>query len=307
MGRLVLRRLLLALPTILGVVVLVFTFLHLVPGDPVEIMLGESAAPAQVAALRHDLGLDRPLPTQLVGFLGRIARGDLGYSIAFRTPVGDLIRSRYPATMALAAAALLLAIASGVPLGVAAAVRRGSALDRGIRVLSLVGVCVPGVVLGPLLMLVCSIRLGWLPVSGRGGPSHLVLPALTLALGMIGILVRLTRTSTLVALDAEHVRTARAKGASPSRVVIRHVLPAALLPVVTVIGLQTGALLTGAVIAETIFAWPGVGRLVVQAIAARDYPLVQGCVLTIGLTYVAVNTLTDLLHVVLDPRLRDDA
>jgi peptide/nickel transport system permease protein len=307
MGRLVVRRLLLTVPTILGVAVLVFAFLHLVPGDPVEIMLGESAAPAQVEALRHDLGLDRPLLAQLAGFFQRAVRGDLGYSIAFRAPVGELIRSRYPATVALATTALLLAIAAGIPLGVVAAVRRGSALDRGIRLLSLLGVCVPGVVLGPLLMLVCSIRLGWLPVSGRGGVNHLVLPAVTLALGMIGILVRLTRTSTLVALDAEHVRTARAKGASALRVILRHVLPAALLPVVTVVGLQTGALLTGAVIAETIFAWPGVGRLVVQAIAARDYPLVQGCVLTIGMTYVAVNTLTDLLHVVLDPRLRNDA
>jgi peptide/nickel transport system permease protein len=306
MGRLVLRRLLLTVPTVLGVVVLVFAFLHLVPGDPVEIMLGESAAPAQVAALRHDLGLDRPLLGQLAGFLQRGVRGDLGYSIAFRTPVGELIRSRYPATVALATTALLLAIAIGIPLGVVAAVRRGSALDRGIRLLSLVGVCVPGVALGPILMLVGAIRLGWLPVSGRGGPSHLVLPATTLALGMVGILVRLTRASTLVALDADHVRTARAKGASALRVVVRHVLPGALLPVVTVVGLQTGALLTGAVIAETIFAWPGVGRLVVQAIAARDYPLVQGCVLAIGLTYVAVNTCTDVLHVVLDPRLRDE-
>jgi ABC-type dipeptide/oligopeptide/nickel transport system permease component len=307
MRRLVARRLLLTVPTILGVTLLVFAFLHLVPGDPVEIMLGESAAPAQVAALRHDLGLDLPLRAQLVGFLGRAVRGDLGYSIAFRAPVGELIGSRYPATMALAATALLLAIAGGIPLGVLAAIRRGTSVDRGIRLLSLVGVCVPGVVLGPVLMWVCSIRLGWLPVSGRGGLNHLVLPAVTLALGMVGILVRLTRTSTLVALDAEHVRTARAKGASAGRVILRHVLPAALLPVVTVVGLQTGALLTGAVIAETIFAWPGVGRLVVQAIAARDYPLVQGCVLAIGLTYVAVNTLTDLLHVVRDPRLRDDA
>ena len=306
MRRLVLRRLLLTIPTILGVVVLVFAFLHLVPGDPVEIMLGESAAPAQVAALRHDLDLDRPLPAQLASFLRRAARGDLGYSIAFRAPVGELIGERYPATIILAATALLLAVAIAIPLGVLAAVRRGTAVDRGIRVLSLVGVCVPGVVLGPLLMWVCSIRLGWLPVAGRGGLNHLVLPAVTLALGMIGILVRLTRTSTIVALDAEHVRTAHAKGASPVRVILRHVLPAALLPVVTIVGLQTGALLTGAVIAETIFAWPGVGRLVVQAIAARDYALVQGCVLAIGLTYVAVNTVTDLLHVVLDPRLRDE-
>jgi peptide/nickel transport system permease protein len=298
------RRLVLLVATLLGVATLVFAFLHLVPGDPVEVMLGESAAPADVAALRHDLGLDRPLAVQYAQFLGRALRGDLGQSIAFRAPVGSVIAARYPATLELAAAALLLALMVALPLGVVAALRPRSALDRVARVASLAGVCVPTFSLGPLLILVFSIHLGWLPVSGRGSLAHLVLPAVTLALGMAGILVRLTRASMLGALAEDYVRTARAKGAPAWRVVAVHALRNALLPVVTVAGLQAGALLAGAVITETIFAWPGLGRLVVQAIEARDYPLVQGCALAIGASYVAVNTLTDLLQRAIDPRLR---
>jgi ABC-type dipeptide/oligopeptide/nickel transport system permease component len=303
--RLVLRRVLLLLPTLLGVATLVFAFLHLVPGDPVEIMLGESAAPADVAALRHDLGLDRPLGLQYARFLAHAARGDLGHSIAFRAPVRSLIAERLPATIELAAAALVFALGLALPLGVAAAVRAGSMVDRAARLASLAGVCLPGFWLGPLLVLAFAIQLDWLPVSGRGTLAQLVLPAATLGLGMAGILVRLTRASMLAALQEDYVRTARAKGAPPWRVVAVHALRNALLPVTTVAGLQAGALLAGAIITETIFAWPGLGRLVIEAINARDYPLVQGCVLTIGVSYVAVNTATDLLHRVLDPRLRD--
>jgi peptide/nickel transport system permease protein len=299
------RRLLLVVPTVLGVATLVFAFVHLVPGDPVEIMLGETAAPADVTALRRELGLDLPLPTQYGRFLGRAAQGDLGYSIAFRAPVGRVIAARYPATLELASAALLLALGIALPLGVAAAVRRGSVVDRASRLVSLIGVCVPSLWLGPLLILVFSIHLEWLPVSGRGGLPHLVLPATTLALGMMGILVRLVRTSVLGTLAEDYVRTARAKGAPAWWVVGRHALRNALLPVLTVAGLQAGALLAGAIITETIFAWPGLGRLVVQAIAARDYPLVQGCALVIGVSYVAVNAVTDLLYRFADPRLRD--
>jgi ABC-type dipeptide/oligopeptide/nickel transport system permease component len=303
--RWVARRLLLVVPTLLGVVTLVFAFIHLVPGDPVEIMLGETAAPADVSALRRDLGLDLPLPTQYGRFLGRVVQGDLGYSIAFRAPVGSVIAARYPATLELAAAAFVLALGLALPLGVAAAVRKGSALDRVSRLASLAGVCVPSLWLGPLLILAFSIQLEWLPVSGRGGLSHLVLPAVTLALGMAGILVRLVRASLLTALAEDYVRTARAKGATAWRVVGRHALRNALLPALTVAGLQAGALLAGAIITETIFAWPGLGRLVVQAIAARDYPLVQGCALVIGVTYVGANAVTDLLYRLVDPRLRD--
>lgn len=301
------RRLFLLLPTLLGVVVLVFSFLHLVPGDPVEIMLGESAAPADVAALRRSLGLDRPLPEQLVGFLARAARGDLGWSLAFRAPVGEVIAARWPATLELAGAAFVLAVALAIPLGALAAVREGTLVDRAARLVSLIGVCIPSVWLGPLLILVFSMELGWLPVSGRGGIAHLVLPAVTLALGMAGILVRLTRASMREALRDDYVRTARAKGASPWRVVSRHALRNALLPVTTVAGMQAGALLAGAIVTETIFAWPGLGRLVIQAIGARDYPLVQGCVLVIGATYVLVNAITDVVLGALDPRMRDAA
>jgi peptide/nickel transport system permease protein len=301
------RRLLLLAPTIVGVATLVFAFLHLVPGDPVEIMLGEWAAPADAAALRRDLGLDRPLPEQYARFLARAATGDLGRSITYRAPVASVIADRYPATLALAAAALVLATGLALPLGVLAAVRPGSAFDRLARAASLAGACVPSLWLGPLLILAFAIGLGWLPVSGAGGPAHLVLPATTLALGMTGVLVRLTRASMIGALGEDYVRTARAKGAAEWRVLGVHALRNALLPVTTVLGLQAGALLAGAVITETIFAWPGLGRLVVQAINARDYPLVQGCVLVIACTYVAVNALTDLLYLLIDPRLRRDA
>lgn len=301
------RRLLLLLPTLLGVVLLVFAFLHLVPGDPVEIMLGESAAPADVAALRQSLGLDRPLPEQLVTFLAHTARGDLGWSIAFRQPVGEVIAARWPATLELAGAAFVLALALALPLGMVAAVREGTLIDRAARLVSLIGVCVPSVWLGPLLILAFSLELGWLPVSGRGGLAHLVLPAVTLALGMAGILVRLTRASMREALRDDYVRTARAKGATPWRVVSRHALRNALLPVTTVAGMQAGALLAGAIVTETIFAWPGLGRLVVQAIGARDYPLVQGCVLVIGTSYIVINALTDVILGILDPRMRDAA
>jgi ABC-type dipeptide/oligopeptide/nickel transport system permease component len=297
----------LLVPTLLGVGTLVFAFLHLVPGDPVEIMLGESAAPADVAALRHDLGLDRPLAAQYTGFLGRALRADLGRSIAFHAPVARVIADRYPATLELAGAALLVALALALPLGVAAAARPGSAVDVLARVASLAGACLPSFWLGPLLILVFSLRLGWLPVSGRGGIAHLLLPAVTLGLGMASVLVRLTRASMLAALHEDYVRSARAKGAPEWRVLSVHALRNALLPVTTVAGLQAGALLAGAIITETVFAWPGLGRLVVQAIDARDYPLVQGCVLVIGVSYVAVNTATDLLYRVIDPRLRDEA
>ncbi len=243
---------------------------------------------------------------QLASFLGRALVGDLGWSLAFKAPVTAVIAARWPATMQLAAAGLGLGVAVALPLGLWSAVRRGTAADRAVRALSLTGTCLPTFVLAPLLVLVFAVHLGWLPVSGRAGPASLALPALTLALGLAGVLVRVTRASVLEALGQDWVRTARAKGASEARAVLVHALPNALLPVTAVVGLQAGALLTGAVVTETIFAWPGVGRLVVQAIGARDYPLVQGCVLVLALTYVVVNTLTDLLHALLDPRLRDE-
>jgi peptide/nickel transport system permease protein len=304
---LLLRRLLLLPPTMLGAATIVFALLRAVPGDPVEIMLGESAAPVDAATLRRELGLDGPPAAQYVRFLARVVRGDLGVSIAYREPVAEVIARRYPATLELAAAAALVAVALALPLGVLAAAWPRSLLDRGARLVSLLGVSLPGFWLGPMLILVFSIRLGWLPVSGRAGGASVVLPALTLGLGMAGILLRLTRSTMLGVLREDWVRTARAKGTPEWRVLGRHALRAALPPVVTVAGLQAGSLLAGAIITETIFAWPGLGRLVVQAIDARDYPLVQGCVLTIAFTYLVMNTAADVLHRVLDPRLRDAA
>jgi peptide/nickel transport system permease protein len=303
--RLLVRRLLLLLPTMLGAATIVFALLRAVPGDPVEIMLGESAAPADAAALRRDLGLEGSPAAQYVAFLSRVMRGDLGRSITYRAPVTAVIAGRYGATLELAGAAALVAIGFALPLGLLAAARPRSFVDRFARFVSLLGVCVPSFWLGPLLILVFSIQLGWLPVSGRAGIASVVLPALTLGLGMAGILVRLTRTTMLAALREDWIRTARAKGAPAWRVFGLHALRCALPPVVTVAGLQAGGLLAGAIITETIFAWPGLGRLVVQAIDARDYPLVQGCVLAIAFTYLLMNTAADVLHRVLDPRLRD--
>jgi peptide/nickel transport system permease protein len=300
---LLIRRSVLLVPTLLGIVTVVFAFLHLLPGDPVEVMLGEWAAPADVAALRRELDLDRPLAAQYAHFVGRALQADLGSSLAFHRPVVAVIAERYPATLELAAAALGLAILIALPLGIVAAAWPGSAVDRLARIASLAGVCLPTLWLGPLLMLVFSIELGWLPVSGRGSVAHLVLPSVTLALGMAGILVRLTRTTLLRALAEDYIRTARAKGASRWRTIGIHALRNALGPVVAVLGLQAGALLAGTIITETVFAWPGLGRLVVQAIQARDYPLVQGCALVLGLSYVVVNTATDLAARALDPRL----
>lgn len=296
------RRLALTIPTALGLTLLVFALLEIVPGDPVEIMLGEAALPADVAAMRSALGLDRPLPGRLAHFVAGLARGDLGHSIAFRAPVTQIIAARLPATLELAAAALLAGLLLGVPAGILAAVRRGGASDRLLRTVSLLGICVPGLWLGPLLILVFAMALGWLPVSGRGSPAHLVLPALTLGVGMASLLVRLTRASMLETLHEPYVTSALARGATEARAVLRHALPNALPPVVTVVGLQAGALLGGTVITETIFSWPGIGRLLVEAIQARDYPLVQGCVLVIGLVYVVVNGLTDAIVARLDPR-----
>jgi len=299
------RRLALLPLTVLGVLVLVSVFLHLVPGDAVDVMLGESAAPADREALRRALGLDRPWPAQLLRFVAALSQGDLGWSLSYRTPVAKLVAARWPATLELALAALAFALVVALPLGIAAGARPGSAIDHLARWTSLTGVCVPTIVLGPLLILGFAVHLGWLPVSGREGPAHLALPATTLGLGMVGILVRLARTAMIAALAEPWAHAARARGASPLRVVLRHALPAALPPLVTVAGLQAGALLAGAIVTETIFAWPGIGRLTVQAIGARDYPLVQGCVLVIAVTYVIVNCCTDVVLLWLDPRLRD--
>ena len=304
MTRFLIRRLLLTIPVLIGVATLVFSLIHLVPGDPVQAMLGESAAPEDVAQLRTQLGLDRPLYQQYLSFASGIIRGDLGTSLRTRQSVTTIILERMPATLELAAAAMLVAIVFAIPLGVIAAVRVGTPLDHVATTISLLGISMPTFWLGPLLAIVFSVWLGWLPVSGRGTVANLVLPALTLGAPLAAALARMTRASVIEELRELYVTAARARGASETRAVLVHAFRNSLIPVVTVIGLQFGSVLTGAVITETIFAWPGIGRLLIQSISARDYPAVQGCILTIAVTYVSMNLMVDVLYGVLDPRIR---
>jgi ABC-type dipeptide/oligopeptide/nickel transport system permease component len=304
MTRFLARRLALTLPVLLGVATLVFSLIHLIPGDPAQAILGEAAPQADVEELRRRLGLDRPLFVQYGAFLAGLIRGDLGTSLRTGLPVTGQILERMPATIELAAAAMLVAICVSIPLGVAAAVRRGTAVDHAAMTLALTGVSIPNFWLGPLLAIVFAVELGWLPVSGRGTALHLILPAISLGAALAAILARMTRASMLEELREPYVQAARARGVSPMRAIVRHAFRNSLIPVVTLVGLQFGAVLTGAVITETIFAWPGIGRLLIQSIGFRDYPLVQGCILLIALTYVGVNLLTDLVYGVLDPRIR---
>jgi|SRR5579875_345659 peptide/nickel transport system permease protein len=304
MMRFFLRRLAGLAPVALGVATLTFALIHLVPGDPVIAMLGENAAPVDIAAMRHQLGLDRPLPAQYVSYLGGLLRGDLGSSISFHEPVTALIAARFPATLELAAAGLTVAVLIAFPLGFIAGARPGSAADFGAMAFAILGISVPHLYLGPLLMIVFSLRLGWLPLTGRGGLAHLVLPALTMGTAMAGILARMLRQSLAGVRDADFMRAARAKGLGEFHALAAHGLRNALTPVVSLMGLQAGALLTGSIVTEIIFSWPGIGRLMIEAIAARDYPLAQGCVLVFALTYVVVNLLTDIAYSLIDPRVR---
>jgi ABC-type dipeptide/oligopeptide/nickel transport system permease component len=302
--RYLVRRLLLTIPVLLGVATLVFSLIHLVPGDPAQSMLGDSAPPEDVARLRQTLGLDRPLVQQYRSFLSGVAKGDLGTSFRYGTPVTREIGSRLLRTMQLALAAMAVAIVIAIPLGIIAAVRKGTAVDQAAMTLSLIGISMPNFWLGPLLAIVFAVHLGWLPVSGTGTVAHLVLPAVTLGAALAAILARMTRASVLEELRELYVLAARARGLSRSRAVIRHAFRNSLIPIVTIVGLQFGAVLTGTIITETIFAWPGVGRLLIQAINFRDYPLVQGCILFISFTYVTMNLLTDVAYGLLDPRIR---
>lgn len=298
------RRLLSTLATVAGVICLVFLMIHLIPGDPVEHMLGDSARPADRAALRHALGLDAPLRQQFFEYVAGLGSLDLGRSLVTDRPVADMLAERLPATLELAAAALGLAIALAAPLGVAAARHPGTWRDTSAMGFSLLGVSIPNFWLGPMLILVFSLWLGWTPVSGRDGIGSLALPALTLGTSLAAVLSRMVRSSLLEVLGEDYIRTARAKGLAEPRVVWRHGLRNALLPVVTLLGLQLGALLGGAVITETVFSWPGIGSLLVDAIQSRDYPLVQGCVLVISLAYALVNLATDILYAFIDPRVQ---
>ena len=304
MTRVILRRLLIAIPTTLAVATLVFSLIHLIPGDPVLIMLGEGAQPTDVAELRGKLGLDRPLHVQYLAFLSGLVKGDLGQSLHFGKPVTQLIAESYPATFVLALAAMTAALLLSLPLGMLAAYRKGGWIDRGARLFALVGVSMPNFWLGPIAILLFSIELGWLPVSGWSDWRSVILPATTLGLALAALLTRMVRSALAEELGKPYLVTARAKGLAPARIATLHALRNALVPVVTVIGLQFGSLLTGAILTETIFGWPGLGRLLIQAIRLRDFPLVQGSVLLIAVTYVLVNLITDLVYAWLDPRIR---
>jgi len=305
-----LRRILITLPVIWVVVSVVFLLIHIVPGDPIAQMLGEGATATDISALRHAYGFDAPLSEQYVHYWHGVLHADLGESLRLHDSVTHLIAQRYPYTLALTSAALLLGMLAAFPAGIWSALYRDRWQDRSLGVISLVGLSFPNFALGPILILLFSIGLGWLPVSGAGFGGardfllHLILPALTLALGLSAILTRMIRTAMLEELSQDYIRTARAKGLSESAVVYRHALPNALIPVLTVIGLQFGSLLAGAIVTETIFSWPGIGRLTLSAISNRDYALVQGCILAVGLTYVAVNLMTDVAYTVANPRMR---
>jgi peptide/nickel transport system permease protein len=304
MLRYLMKRLVLLIPVLLAVSTLVFSLIHLVPGDPVDLILGEQSLPADRAAMRKALGLDRPVLEQYGAFLQGLATGDLGKSLVEKRPVMRMIRERYPATLQLAVQAMILALSISLAFGVAAAVRKGTAVDYVSMLGGLVGISTPGFLLGPLLVLLFAVKLDWLPVSGREAWASSLLPTVTLGAGMAAILTRLTRSSMLETLREDYVRTARAKGLSERGVILRHALRNALNPVVTVAGLQFGVLLAGAIVTEKIFAWPGLGSLVVQSIERRDYPVVQGCILCIAVSYVLVNLLTDVVYAKLDPRIR---
>jgi len=312
--RYVVRRLLLLVPVLLGVSVIIFMVLHLSPGDPAEIMLGSQATQADLERLRAELGLTEPLYVQYVHWLGLLARGDLGRSIWMKRPVLPEVLGRFKATLVLTGAGLALSTIIGLALGILSAMRPNSLLDRLSAVASLFGASMPVFWLGIVLMVIFALWLGWLPASGMFAPYgggdlrdlllHLALPAVTLAAASVTIIARLTRSTMLETLGQDYIRTARAKGVVERAVVLRHGLKNALIPIVTVVGVQAGYLLGGAVLTETVFAWPGVGTLMVQGILARDFPLVQGCVLVVALSFVVINLVVDLLYAWLDPRIR---
>ena len=289
---------------IFGVLLLTFLLIHAVPGDPVEVMLGESASTADRDALRADLGLNQPLINQFGGYLTKLAHGDFGTSIHTKTPIIEMIKARYPATLKLAFVSLMIGLAIGVPMGIYAALKAGYWQDFVVTIISVRFSAMPAFWLGPMLMLLFAVWLGWLPVSGMDAPNSIILPAVTLGFGLSAILTRMTRTSLLEVLNDDYIRTARAKGLSEKTVIIRHALRAALLPIITIVGLQMGSLLAGTVITETIFSWDGIGRLLVESIEKRDYPVTQACVLVVALSYVLVNLFTDILYRIADPRVR---
>lgn len=302
MGRYILKRLWHAVYVMVGISVISFFFIHL-SGDPVMLMLPADATHEQIEALRQQLGFNDPLPVQYLRFALHALQGDFGHSLYYRVPAMTLILERLPASLELAAAAMVIALAVAVPLGIVSAVKRGSLVDMGSMLGALLGLSMPHFWLGIMLILLFSVKLGWLPTSGRGSPAQIIMPSLALGMGLMAMFARLTRSVMLEVLSQDYVRTARAKGLKERLVIGKHALKNALIPLVTVAGMQFGFLIGGTVIIETVFAWPGVGRLVVQAIFNRDYPLVQACVLVLAVVFVAVNLVVDLLYVYLDPQI----
>ena len=314
MGPYLVRRLAAVLPVLAVVVTVVFLLIHLIPGDPVSVMLGPDATPSQIEATRKGLGLDRPIPEQLLGFYARILRGDLGQSYFLDRPVSQALWERAEPTLVLMAAALLVAVAIGVPSGTIAAAYRGSAWDRALMTISLLGVCIPGFWLSLNFIYFFAVRLGWLPAAGYvsvfsdpvGAMRYMVLPAFSLGFNQSALIARIARSCMLEALQQDYVRTARAKGLSHVAVTWIHAFRNALVPVVTVIGITTAVLIGGAVVTEIVFNIPGLGRLVISAILRRDYPVVQGVVLVTATAYVLINLGVDLLYALIDPRIRYD-
>ncbi len=304
MLRYIATRLLYTIPVVWLVVSVVFLLIHLVPGDPIQQMLGEGASAADLQAARHAYGLDIPVGRQYIHYWKGVLHGDLGRSLRYDQPVSRLIVQRYPWTLELTVASMLVALGISIPAGVRSARRRNLWDDRALSFLSLLGLSFPNFALGPILILVFAIYLGALPVSGSGSVAHLILPSITMGGALAAILTRMVRTAMLEELNQDYIRTARAKGLSENAVVYKHALRNALVPVLTVVGLQFGALLAGAIVTETIFSWPGIGRLTITAIGNRDYYLVQGCILMIGLTYVLVNFMTDFFYSLANPRIR---
>ena len=300
----ILKRLLLLVPTVLGVVTLVFFLIHMIPGDPVEVMLGETAQHVDKEKLRSDLGLDKPVAVQYKNFIKGVFTGSLGESYFYKKGVVKIIAERIPATVELALVSMLVAVIISIPIGIISAVRRHSYIDTTSMFLSLLGVSMPNFWLGPILIIIFSIYLGIFPVSGRVGWDSIVLPAITLGTALAAMLSRMTRSSMLDVIGEEYLVAVRAKGAPQSVVIIKHALRNAMIPIITIIGLQFGSLLSGAIITENVFSWPGLGTLFIHSLQSRDYPLAQGCVLFFSFSYVIINLLTDLVYAVVDPRIR---
>lgn len=300
----IIRRIILLIPVAIGVVTLVFLLVHFIPGDPVDLMLGDQAVETDKEVLRHHLGLDKPILEQYVDYIGGIIKGDLGTSIITRQPVSTEIKSRLPATALLTIVAMIFAIIISFPIGLIAGWKQYSFIDTASMFVSLIGVSMPNFWLGPLLIILFAVYLGWLPVSGFGSPAHIILPALTLGASMAAILSRMLRSSLIEVKQMDYIRTARAKGVSEGMILTKHALRNALIPVITITGLQIGALLSGAIITEQIFDWPGIGTLLLSGINHRNYPVVQGCVLVIAFIYVVVNLVADICYAYVDPRIR---